>query len=376
MAMRLTAKDKRVLDYIAQNKGASIPVTASVMDIPERTMYDIFTKLLGMKYIRKLPVKGMKTPALYVVGTRYIKETAVCTVVGANCTHPLHGVYSAPDTIPGVVASKECPDGFVAAHLNGSMSFTIEKVGTFDDPKIDGVGYVGSWGPENDKINGCIQRSGTVDIDGQEVTFYYRKGIKTGNESFSFSPARIFVDPDQYQNKEQASIVFYHRAMKLSSILAQSGWRLINPVLDGDSDFEVAIPGSEYCHFIEANQHDPTADIFVDGSPGKPEAEMRKITSWEKVQDFAKTPTKIAEIRADTQLAHARLDELMGIIDHMISVQEKTNQAAMNNAEIIAQLVKSDAELSAYILQMQTRQTQSYVPTDPEGRFRRLEGYQ
>lgn len=229
-----------------------------------------------MQYLRLLP--GDRSPALYEPGVMYYGETgkaarpsAKNTVVGTEGSPRPHPVYPAPYPIDGVVACRECPDGYGEFHLNGSMSFTVVEEGTFEDPQVGGH-YVGYWKPER-TYSGSSNRSGAVDIDYQNITFNYRRGLRTGNRTFTLRPGRIFIDPARFQSMEQIRDVFRMRAMKAASILAKYGWNLTDPKLDRQSDIEVADKNSPWVHFIPRGPALPGADIFVDGSHGSPEAE-------------------------------------------------------------------------------------------------------
>jgi hypothetical protein len=394
MPMRLTETDRRVLEAFTAKDGVSTIPLAMIwlrenrgFEIPKKTLYNSVSKLRSMNYLRLLP--GDRSPALYEPGVMYYREkertSAKRTVVGTK-GNPIpsqgdpHPIYPAPYSLDGVVSAKECPDGYGAYHLSGSMSLTVEKVGSFEDPKV-GNSWVGHWKPEHPSP-GAINRSGVIDIDYQEITFNYRHGIRKDTHTFTLRPARIFVDPSKYQTFEQVRRVFFARAMKVASILARYGWKLTNPVLDGNSDVEVASPNSPLVHVIPQGQTVPGADLFVDGSPGCPEVEMRHIDDFEKVDIMVKAPTHILEAkrnaaaaREDSHRANERIDEVMDLMDRIITVQERTSQAVQNNAENIAKLVQSDSELTALILSQQARSV--YAPMENmDGRTRKLEGYQ
>lgn len=405
MAMTLTQKDRKIFEYM--RSGGSVPITASNLKMPVRTVYNSVSKLVSAGYLRLVP--GTKSPALYEEGAiKYNDQRArqltmdesyaKRTVVAANCDHPpcdlaqppLHSVHPLPDELPGVCCDSVCPEGYVEAHLNGSMSFDIEAVGDFRDPMVDGIGYVGFWKAPNTRVNGSVNRSGQVDIDHQQVTFNYRKGNR-GSETFSFRPKRIYVDPAQYQTKDQVKVLFIHRGVKLATILSKTGWRLTNPKIDGNSDIEVAIQNSPLTHLIPQGQPCPGSDIFVDGSHGSPEAEMSHIQDWEKVQIFANLPSHVQEAKTMAREAQekadavdnkaeaihsetaAKISGLSDLLTQLLEVQEKTGHAVLNNTENIAKIANFDATLTDIL---QKQQAQSYVPPNSiQGRIR-WEGYQ
>lgn len=394
MAMKLNERDRRILDFMKD--GGSVPHTARTLDIPQRSVYNTVNKLVSMQYLRLIP--GTSSPMLYEKGGRYVAETearcsretleyakdgAVVVMDGplpANDSR-LHPTYPYPDTIPGVSSGKTCPEGYVEAHLNGSMSFSIEAVGTFEDPQVEGIGYVGYWkDPYRNK--GSINYPGQICLDGQLVTFIFRQGAK-GAQTFSLRPKRIFVDPAQYQTVEQVRELFNWRARKIAAILAGTGWKLTNPKIDGLTDVEVAIQNSPLAQFIPQG-HNGDTDIFVDGSPGNPEAEMSHITDWEKVQIFANLPSHVMEAKSMARAADAkaeevrseaasRLDDLSCLLDRMIDVQERTGTAVLGNTENIARITEFDTRVAELLMK---RQADAYVPPNsPEDRLRMV-GYE
>lgn len=394
MAMKLSERDRRVLDFMKD--GGSVPHTARTLDIPQRSVYNSVNKLVSMQYLRVIP--GTRSPIMYEKGGRYEAETEARrswdtpeiakngAVVVNDAPLPandprLHPTYPYPDSIPGVASGKTCPEGYVEAHLNGSMSYTIEQIGTFEDPKIEGIGYVGYWkDPYRNK--GSINYTGQICLDGQLVTFIFRQGAK-GAQTFSLRPKRIFVDPKQYQTIDQVRELFVWRALKIATILAGTGWKLNDPKIDGMTDVEVAIQNSPLVQFIPQGHHGKT-DIFVDGSPGNPEAEMSHITDWEKVQIFADLPTHVQQAKAMAREADAkaesyrsettsRIDDLAGLIDKMVAVQEKTATAVFNNTSNITHIAEFDARVAELLMK---RQAESYVlPNSHEARIRMV-GYE
>ncbi len=381
MALRLTEKDRRVLEaFTAKNGVSNIPLAGVWLEenrkfrISRRSLYNTVSKLVKMQYLRKLP--GDVSPATYEPGAMCYKEKkrggagngAESTVVGTDGA-PIP-VYPAPFPLDGVTVAKKCPDGYGALHLNGSMSLTVVKEGTFDDMRIGNLN-VGRWNPEY-RTSGAINRSGEIDIDGQRITFNFRRGVNTGNLSFSLRPSRIFIDPAKFQTRDQLVTVFRKRAMKVSSILAKNGWMLTDPDFDGSSKIELAFPDSPLVTILP-NGHSDTG-FYADGSKGHPEAELvinedRDLVRADIVNNFDR---HIIEAKASSSDAHRRIDSLLVLMDRIIEVQERTSDAILRNSENIADLVKADSELTALFLSQQTRT--AYSPADLPGR--KLEGYQ
>lgn len=397
MTLRLCESDRRVLNLMVG--GGSVPAVARILKKDPSTVRRNADKLCTMGYLRIVP--GTKSPILYEKGARYDEEMRarssdeegscdICGVGGTNCAPlppkdvpRLHPTYPYPDNQPGVYAGDSCPEGFVEMHLNGGMSFQIEKEGTFEDPKIDGIGYVGYWlAPK--KNNGSINYRGQINIDNQLVSFNFRVGNR-GSKTFTLRPKRIFVDPKMFQTKAEAIELFKWRALRVATILTRTGWKLTNPKLDGQSDVEFAIQNHPLCSFIpmKTTGH----DMFVDGSPGtNPELEMKHVEDWEKVQIFADLPTHVQEAKAvakeakekaedvaqTTESVVTRLDSLDSILAKMVTVQEKTTIAVLNNTENITHIAKFDTDMAELLLRQRCA---NYTPPNSlEGRLERT-GY-
>ena len=386
MSLRLTEKDRRVLEaFTAKNGVSNIPMAGIWLEenrkfsISRRSLYNIVSKLVKMQYLRKLP--GDTSPAAYEPGVMCYKEKKKgCAKNGAKSTVVATGdtpLYPAPYPLDGVVVAKECPDGYGALHLNGSMSLTVVKEGTLDDVRIGDLD-VGRWKPEHG-TPGAVNHGGEIDIDGQIISFNFRKGINTGKLTFMLWPARIFIDPAKFQTRDQLVDVFRRRAMKVSSILAKYGWMLTDPKFDSLSKIELAFPDSPLITILP-NGHSDTG-FYADGSKGHPEAELvinedRDLVRADIVNNFDRyileAKADASEAKTSCSDAHRRIDSLLVLVDRIIEVQDRTSDAILRNSENIANLVKADSELTALILSQQTRSV--YSPADVPGR--KLEGYQ
>lgn len=355
---------------------------ASELGIAKRSAYDMVGKLVHLGYVRAVP--GTKSPILYEKGCfeySIIGGKVTLSQGAAECAPSPDEMRTVPDPRRGVYAGKECPDGYVEAHVSGSMSMTVVQTGNFEDPIMSGLGHVGYWKREITRLNGSDNRYGSVSVDYQDVGIGFRQGDK-GSIKFTLSPSRIFLDPMCFASKEEAWALFIDRALKVATVLRNTGWILINPVLDGKSTFEYAIRNHPLVHFIKG----PTegCDITVDGSPGCPEAEMKNPDSWERVQYFANIPRHMEGINAKAENADAKADAALGLaaradsglsdamarmdaielmIDRMVNIQEKTAQIILNNTENIANLACATAERPP-------------VPYRPELPGKKLEGYQ
>lgn len=348
-----TKKELQLLKLLLS--GRSTRAAARDLGLSTRSAYNMAEKLVYFGFIR--PIPGTKSPVVYEKGDldySFIEGRCKLGQGATKCTpSPLRETHPAPDAVRGVSTEKECPDGFVEAHVNGSMSFTIVKVGTFDDPQIPGTGYVGFWKRKEVVLNGSVNRYGSININGQEVGLTYRKGSR-GSETFSFAPKRIFLDPKEFRSEDEAKELFIDRALKVAAILKNTGWLLVDPKFDGNSTFEYAIRNSPLVQFLPKG-HEKDNDIIMDGSPGCPEIEMTDPDCWDKVQIFANIPTHVMEAKAQSSVAMsaalqarsgcanaiARLDAIDEVIGKIIEVQDRTAQAILNNAENMVNATRS-----------------------------------
>ena len=148
-------------------------------------------------------------------------------------------------------------------------------------------------------------------------------------------PSRIFLDPTKFESEEEATGVFIDRALFVAGVMRQLGWDVRNPVIRGK--FEYAIRGHPIVAHRPKDSVVSDGDIEVDTSYGEPEAEMKEVSDWEKVQIFANMPSEILSLRdrattADSRLETAaralvthqtRLDSLDLTLDRVIGIQEK-----------------------------------------------------
>lgn len=376
--MTIKAPTKKELQFLKMLlSGKSTRGAARELGIPQRSAYNMAEKLTYLGFIR--PIPGTKSPVVYEKGDLdYSFIEGRCKLgqgAAKGAPSPPREIRPAPDPVKGVSTDPECPEGFVEAHVNGSMSFTIVKVGTFDDPRIPGIGYVGFWKRKETVLNGSVNRYGSISINGQDVGLTYRKGSR-GSETFALAPKRIFLDPKEFRSEEEAKELFIDRALKVATILTNTGWMLTDPKFDGNSTFEYAIRNSPLTQFLEKG-HEKDNDIIMDGSPGCPEAEMTDPDCWEKVQIFANLPTHVMEAKAQANVAMAaavqvrsgcnialsRLDAIDQVLGRIIDVQDRTAQAILGNAENMVNLARARSEGE-----------QPYVPRPSDSSWQ--EGYQ
>lgn len=355
--MTIKAPTKKELQFLKLLlSGKSTRGSARQLKIPERSAYNMAEKLTYLGFIR--PIPGTRSPVIYEKGDLDYSFIEGRCKLGQGATKgapsPIREFHQAPDPVRGVSTEKECPEGFVEAHVNGSMSFTIVRTGSFDDPQIPGIGYVGFWRRKEVILNGSVNRYGSININGQDVGITYRKGSR-GSETFSFAPKRIFLDPKEFRSEEEAKELFIDRALKVATILKNTGWVLTDPKFDGNSTFEYAIRNSPLVQFLEKG-HEKDNDIIMDGSPGCPEIEMTNPDCWDKVQIFANLPTHVMEAKAQASIAMtaavqvrsgcagaiARLDAIDQVLGRIIDVQDRTAQAILNNTENLVNLARGN----------------------------------
>lgn len=88
--------------------------------------------------------------------------------------------------------------------------------------------------------------------------------------------------------------------------MRQLGWDVRNPVIRGK--FEYAIRGHPIVAHLPKDSVVSDGDIEVDTSYGEPEAEMKEVSDWEKVQIFANMPSEILSLRDRATTADSRLE--------------------------------------------------------------------
>ena len=146
--MTIKAPTKKELQFLKLLlSGKSTRGSARQLKIPERSAYNMAEKLTYLGFIR--PIPGTRSPVIYEKGDLDYSFIEGRCKLGQGATKgapsPIREFHQAPDPVRGVSTEKECPEGFVEAHVNGSMSFTIVRTGSFDDPQIPDIGYVGFW---------------------------------------------------------------------------------------------------------------------------------------------------------------------------------------------------------------------------------------
>lgn len=385
---KLTARERKVKALLLS--GCSRNAIASKVSISKSTVYDIVDRLVYYGEIREIP--GTRNPKIYedanpdpIIPLKGDEEPEIrkCGEGAQNRGGGGDSKAQLPDIdLPGISTDKYCPEGYVEAHLNGNIFFTeLRAVGTFDDIR-DARGFVqGFWYSEPSRLNGSIQYKGELRILNQVITFTYRVGDK-GSKTFRLYPARIFLDPLQFESQEEASAVFIDRALYVASILRRTGWDLAKPefCLNGRG-FEYAIKGCPLVAHLPKGTNVPESDIFVDTSDEVPEIEMREVSDWEKLQIFANLPTEIqtakarlSSVESSASEAHSkietaskvivshqtRLDDMDSILSRMIGIQEKQTTALVNIGEHTNLIIAAQNNINAAIAAGTQRQLDSF----------------
>ncbi len=413
---KLTSAERKVKGLILS--GHSRHAIASKLGIAKSTVYDIVANLEHYGEIRAIP--GTKNPVIYEdpnISTPLPPKGEESSDSGNNGRAVQNNGPSGnwKDDLPevnltGIHVGKECPDGYVIAHMSGGIRFEqVRKIGNFDPIKDVHDQTCGFWEPEKPtNMKGNRVRSAKIHVFGADMKLQFRMGSK-GGLVFTVNPGRIHLDPKRFDSMEDAKAVFIDRALYIACLLRRNGWQLTGPQIKGLFDY--ALEKSPVVAHLPKGMDAP-GDIFVDTSPGEPEAEMSEahgLTDWEKVQIFASIPTEIQSAKARLANAENRADETDGRIDtvsravvvhqeridsldltmdRLLTIQEKQATALINIADQTNLIITAQNNINLAISKGQQRtlddifstpdgqpivaQSESSLPTEP----RRLEGYQ
>lgn len=340
---KLMKDEKKVKALLLSGKSKS--AVARQTGMSRSKVERIVNRLLYYGEIRQIP--GTKNPAIFedpyykpsfppTGGTSLEKDNA--STVPESAT-PSDGSPN-PDAdlkivnVNGVSTAKICPDGYVEAHVNGGIRFNILKVGAYDSKISDPAGYTIGYWTDPKRINGGTTFGGEIRVFNQRITWQYRKGDK-GGSMFMLYPSRLFLDPKQFKSQDEAKDLFIDRANFVAKIFAQQGWRLANPQIKGG--LEYAIRDHPVIGHLKKGEVPAGSDVFIDTSYGVPEAEMKNVDDWEKVQIFSNFPSeilhnrrllqsqgeKIAQLDADNDDSIRRMVRMETTIDVLLNVIQK-----------------------------------------------------
>ena len=378
---KLTSMERKVKGLLLS--GHSRHAIASKLGVPKSTVYNIVSNLEHYGEIRAIP--GTRSPVVYEDpnSERYIPPTGGFPSNSGNNGRavqnngPLGNSDDLPDIdLKGIYTGSKCPDGYVAAHMSGGIRFVkVRKTGTYDPIKDVHGDIVGLWDPEKPTaMKGNRVRSAKITIFGSEMTLQFRIGSR-GGTVFTVNPGRIYLDPHMFESQEEAKAVFIDRALYIAGLLRFNGWQLTDPEIRGMFDY--AIPQSPIVAHLPKGTDFGGSDIYVDTSPGVPEAEMSEstgLTDWEKVQIFANMPSEIQSLKARTAKAEtrldttaktlvthqSRLDDLDIVLSKVIDVQEKQTTALVNVVDQTTKIVTAQTNINAAIAAGTQRQLDSF----------------
>lgn len=379
---KLNSRERKVKALLLS--GHSRHAIASKLRISKSTVYDIVANLEHYGEVRAIP--GTKNPVVYEDPSPrpIIPPTEGCTDESGNDGRAVqkNGPSGNCDDLPdidlrGVYVGPKCPDGYVTAHMSGGIRFMkVRKTGTYEPIRDVHGSIVGIWDPEKPTaMKGNRVRSAKITIFGSEMTLQFRIGSK-GGTVFTVNPGRIYLDPRMFESQEEAKAVFIDRALYIAGLLRSNGWQLTDPVIRGMFDY--AIPQSPLVAHLPKGTDFGGSDIFVDTSPGEPEAEMSEsagLSDWEKVQIFANIPSEIQSLRARAShtedgvesvsrvvVSHqTRLDELDSVMSRVIDVQEKQTTALVNIVDQTASIIAAQGNINAAIAAGTQRQLDSFT---------------
>ncbi len=409
---RLTARDMKIKDLLLS--GYSRNQVASQLKIASSSVYSAVKRLEDYDELRWVP--GTTSPAIYEdpKNPRYSQNQSPkgdCDPKLGNCGG-LAAVPSLPSTVrtppqtpddsesdtkddsperPVISTDRECPYGYAAPHLNGHISLTVEKVGTFE-PLRFGDKIVGEWRSEWSELNGSKQLMGQVDLFGQLMRFHYRRGNKSGRDFFYFYPERAYVDIDRLP-RHKIPEIFRGRAEAVAAILGRNGWILKEPVISGE--FHLAWPDHPAARFVNRRVHIEGADVVTDNSPGYAELEMEHFSEsdedWAKARAIANFPTllvahdnAVKELKYDADSLSARLANLEGITTQVVGQLEHHADIIRRTASVLedqARINISQAEINASAMARTQPVEPTSYQTDSDGAMappsdRIPEGYQ
>lgn len=369
---KLSKDESRVKSMLLSGKSKSAVARHAGMS---RSKVDrIVARLIHFGEIRAIP--GTKNPVIYEDpysalplppkgGTPLEKDN---TTNVSESTAPL-GTSTIPNVdlktvkVSGISTAKVCPDGYVEAHMTGGIKFTIRTIGSFDtirDPSGMTIGYWSDPKP----IRGSIVYGGEIRVFNQSIKWQYREGNR-GSRTFMLYPGRIFLDPKQFKSQDEAKDVFLDRANFIATLFAHQGWSLVNPQIRGD--FEYAIRDHPLIGLIPRDAPS-NSDIVTDTSYGVPEAEMKHVEDWEKLQFFPNLPSevlhdrrllqsqgeRISQLDAQTEDSLRRIAQLETTLDTLLDVVRK-QQLALD--ELVTGSTKLTVIGNNLILAMQQQNT-------------------
>ncbi len=374
---RMTKIERQVKGLILQ--GNSRSAVARQLAITRSRVNKIVGRLVHYGELRAIP--GTQSPVIYEDPNycRILPPTGVTPEKSSNTTRlsdsdpsddadarPIQHVLDST----GISTDRECPDGYVEAHLNGGIRFTVDRQGDLEDIHDRQGLTIGYWSTR-DNVKGA---QGTFILDlrlwNQVITAQFRIG-NAGNMMFMLYPSRLYLDPSKFRNQDEAGDAFIDRANYISDLLTEHGWQIHSPQIRGT--LEYAIRDHPLMEFLPQGQVPPGSDVFIDTSKGVPEVEMKDITDWEKVRIWANAPSEIlnlnrkvesAEIRsqqmeAQLQSALDRLAMSDAILDKLTEITQKQEQIIESLVNNTTRLIQIGSNLTSSQMMAETRSVET-----------------
>ena len=307
----LTAVEKQV--KIGLLSGSSINSLVRKLGVKKTNVYNIVDKLISWGEIEEMFYKDgtMMRP----FNPRMFRDPAekslpISKDIGRNVPEKIDGVNQKFDpcgnTIPtinmrGICVSKDCPEGYVQGHIAGDIEFTVIEVGEFGNLKgPDGLSYGFFFKEIKNNGKAGKQRKADIRLFNQEISAVFRWYENSDTKMFILYPARLYFDPNLFENVSEVKEAFMERAHFVAYLLRLNGWVITDPVIKGKVHYPFTNPGLAQ-HF-DPDSYYEGADLIVDSSLGTPEVEMVNSDDplfHEKAKIMANLPTEIMQLKAN-----------------------------------------------------------------------------
>ena len=377
--------------------GMSASATARKLGMHRSKVRNIIDRLVYYGLVRAVP--GTKNPVVYVDPYSVIPFPPTGGTPQETDHPPSVSEFGTPPDISdsknkvnlnliertGISTDKDCPPGYVEAHMTGCINVQIIKVGAFETIR-DPAGFTIGYWYDPKPINGSMTYSGEIRIFGQKITWQYRESNKDKKKTFMLYPSRIYLDPKQFKTQDEARDVFIDRANFIASLFARQGWKLVNPQIRGN--FEYAIRDHPLMGLIPKGTPIPSgSDIVIDTSKGVPEAEIKEPEEWEKVQIWANAPSEILRLNRKVQSQDDNIVQLdatlRSSIEHVAQLEadveglarliEKQNamlsmlvEASSKLVRVGSNLVTAQAQADSLGINALSHAISDVVPTEAE----------
>ena len=306
----LTAREKEI--KIRLLAGHSINSLTRELGVKRSTLYGIVDKLLASgelkeQFYEKGGILKPYNPRLFcdpkdsdAVVPKGTTKGIPETIDGFNQTVDTSGNRIPTINMRGISVSKDCPEGYVEAHINGQIYFEVEDTGEFDRLQ-DSKGFTCGYFAREVKTlgKGGMQKKGSLRLFNQDITICYRWYENTNSRLLIVYPSRLYLDPMCFETKDEVKELFMERAEYISYIMERNGWRIKKPKLTGSIHFPFTTPG--LAQHYDLGYYPEGSDLIVDASKGDPEVEMVNSDDplfMEKARIMAQLPTEIMQLKA------------------------------------------------------------------------------